>query len=523
MLKTSRRSFLVGVSAAAVLASTSGIKLAFGQDRRELRLGVNGLPGTLEPVNAISNTGPRIVHQIFDTLLTRDWFGNGAQGNGIELLPALAESWERVDDKSVRFKLRQGVMFHDGVELTAEDVAYTFSSERLWGDEAIKTIANGRNFSPNWDEPVVEDTYTVLLRTKTPSFLIEKYVASWLGNIVPKGYYKGLGPVEFGNKPIGTGPYKFVEFIAGDRVVLEANDAYWGEKPTASRITYQVVAEPATRVAGLISGEYDIITTLTPDDMALIEGYPDLEIRGTLIENVHMFTFNMNQEIFKSKALRRAMALAVNRPLLVEALWKNLAVIPNGFNFPSYGSSFDPERRPMEYNLEEAKRLVQESGYDGSPITYRTMGNYYANAVPALMMMIEMWKEIGVNVVPEIYAPGTTAKDEEVWIRNWSNGQWLTDGITTMVTEFGPGRGIQSRWGWQAPDEFNELAQKVMELPDGDERFAAFNRMRDIFEEEAPAVLLYQPFDVYGARKDVTWRPVTFETMELRADNLSFS
>lgn len=522
MLKTSRRSFLIGVSAAAVLASTAGVNIAFGQDRRELRLGVNGLPNSLEPVNGIGNAGIRIIHQIFDTLIARDWFANGANGDGHDLVPALAESWERVDDKSVRFKLRQGVKFHNGAEMTSEDVAYTFSSERLWGDEAIKVIPNGRNFSPNWDEPVIEDKYTVVLRTKTPSGLIEKYAASWLGPIVPKEYYKGIGAVEFGNKPVGTGPYKFVEFIANDRVVLEANDGYWADKPSAAKITYQVVAEPATRVAGLISGEYDIVTTLTPDDMALINGYPDLETRGTVIENVHLFTFNFNQPILQSKELRRALGLAINRPLIVEALWKNLAVIPNGFNFPHYGASYDPNRPAFKYDVEEAKRLVKESGYDGTPIKYRT-GTYYANSIPALMMMVEMWKEIGVTIVPDIAAPGVTVNDDQVWIRSWSNGQWLTDALTTMVSEFGPGRGIQKRWGWQAPAEFNELCDKVASLADGQERFDAFTRLRDIFDEEAPAILLYQPFDVYGARKDVGWRTVTFETMELRAKNLSFS
>lgn len=521
MLTTNRRKFMIGASVAA-LAATTSLTFAFAQERRELRIGVNGLPASLEPINGISNTGPRIIHQVFDTLIARDFFANGAPGNGSDLIPALAESWERIDDKSVRFKLRQKVLFHNGVEMTADDVAYTFSAERLWGDEAIKTVPNGRNFSPNWDEPLVEDRYTVVLRTKTPSYLIEKYLASWLGCIVPKDYYKSVGAVAFGSKPVGTGPYKFSELVANDRVVLDANDDYWGAKPTAAKITYQAVAEPATRVAGLISGEYDIITTLTTDDMALIDGYDDLETRGTLIENIHMFTFNMNQPIFKSKTLRRALALAVNRPLMVEALWKNQASIPNGFNFPHYGESYDENRRPLEYDLDEARRLVKESGYDGSPITYHTMGNYYANAVPALMMMIEMWKEIGVNVVPTIYAPGTTPNDADISIRNWSNGQWLTDGLTTMVSEFGPGRIIQKRWGWEAPAEFNELSDKVAELPDGPERSAAFNRMRDIFEEEAPAVLLYQPFDVYAARKDVNWKPVSFETMELRANNLSF-
>jgi peptide/nickel transport system substrate-binding protein len=505
-----------------VLASTTSLKFASAAERRALRIGVNGIPATLEPVNAISNVGPRIINQIFDTLIARDFFGNGAPGNGINLVPALAESWERIDGNSVRFKLRQKVMFHNGVEMTADDVAYTFSSERLWGPEAIKTIPLGAAYSLDFDEPVVEDKYTIVLRTKTPSHLTESYVASWMGRIVPKDYYKSLGAVGFGNKPIGTGPYKFVEFVAGDRVVVAANDSYWGAKPTASKITYQLVAEPATRVAGLISGEYDIVTTLTPDDMQLVNGYSDLETRGNVVENFHMFTFNMNQPVFQSKTLRRALSLVVNRELMVESLWKNKASIPHGFNFPNYGKTFDPNRRVMEYNVEEAKRLVKESGYDGSPITYHTMGNYYANATPALMMMIEMWKQIGVNVVPKVYAPGAAPKDQDSYIRNWSNGQWLTDAWATMVCEFGPKGQAQKRWGWKAPAEFNELCVKVSQLPDGKERFDAYNRLRDIFEEEAPAVILYQPYDVYAARKDVHWKPIGFEMMEFR-NNLNFS
>lgn len=132
MLTTSRRNFIIGASVAA-LATTTSMKFAFAQERRTLKIGVNGLPATLEPINAISNVGPRIVNQIFDTLIARDFFGNGAPGSRIGLVPALAESWERIDGNSVRFKLRQKVMFHNGVEMTADDVAYTFSSERLWG------------------------------------------------------------------------------------------------------------------------------------------------------------------------------------------------------------------------------------------------------------------------------------------------------------------------------------------------------------------------------------------------------
>ncbi|MCX5493718.1 ABC transporter substrate-binding protein [Kaistia dalseonensis] len=525
MLKTSRRDLLKGIAAAGVFGALPG-GLAHAADaagRPDLRIGANGLPRSLEPINGIGNTGIRILNQLYDTLIVRDFFHDGAAGDATALVPGLAERWERLDDRTVRFTLRQGVLFHNGVEMTADDVAFSFSSERLWGDAALKGVPNGRAFSPDFDEPVVESRYSVLIKTKTPSYLIEKFMASWVGRVVPRDYYRQLGAEGFGNAPVGTGPYKLAEFRPNDRVVIEAFDGYWGAKPTAARIIFQSVPEPATRVAGLISGEYDIVTTLTPDDMAMIQRFPNFETRGMNIENFQMFVFNMNQPIFKDNTLRRAMALAVNRPLLNQSLWHDMASLPRGFNFPHYGATYDPNRDFFRYDPAAARDLVKQSGYDGRELTYLTFGNYYANAVPAMMMMIEMWRDIGVKVVPLNVAQGSTVPNEQVYLRNWSNGMSLTDAATTLVTEFGPGRQVQTRHGWQAPAEFNELALKVMQIQDGPERSAAFSRMRDIFEAESPAVPLYRPFDVYAARKDVIWHPVSFEMMELRANNLKFA
>ena len=162
--KFNRRSVLAG---GAALAGASLLPMpAIAQSRPPLRVGGNGIRNTLEPINAISNVGVRVSNAIFDTLIKRDFFAGGAPGNGIALTPGIAESWERESDRAVLVTLRQGVKFHNGQEVTAEDVAYTFSEERLWGDEAIKSIPNGRNFSPDWDEPEIVSKYQVRLRTK---------------------------------------------------------------------------------------------------------------------------------------------------------------------------------------------------------------------------------------------------------------------------------------------------------------------------------------------------------------------
>lgn len=517
-----RRDVLLGAGV-ALGAATLPIPAVWSQSNRPaISVGANGIRNNLEPINAISNVGVRVSNAMFDTLIKRDFFADGANGNGTRLVPGLAESWERESDRAVLITLRPGVKFHNGQEMTADDVAYTFSEERLWGDEAIKQIPNGRNFSPNWDEPEVIDRYTVRLRTKTPSYQIEKFLASWIAWVVPRDYYANLGPEKFGLAPVGTGPYRFVELRADDRVVLEPFDDYWGGTPSAGEVQFISVPESAARVAGLLSGEYDIITTLTPDDMPLIDSRNGFDSRGLVIENFHMGCFQQDlNPALRDARLRRAIAYCVNRPVLNEVLWGNRADVPNGFNFDFYGATFDPERAPFRYDPDAARELLDQAGYNGEPIEYLAFTHYYANHANALLMMLEMWQDVGLNIKPRLEGNGQNWGKVDIF--NWSNGMQIPDAVCTMVTEFGPERSVQSRFGWQVPEEYGALSAEVEALPDGPERFAKFNRMRDIFEEEMPAIILYRPFDVYAARSDIGWRPVSFEMMDLRPYNLDFA
>lgn len=520
----SRRHLLAtGAAAAASAVVTPGIHApsVWAQGRRpDLRIAANGIRNTLEPINSISNVGVRVVNAVFDKLIARDFFANGAAGNSTALAPGLATSWKRENDRSVVFQLREGVKFHNGQEMTAEDVAFSFSEERVWGDAALKAIPFGRAFSPKWATPEVLGKYSIRLHTRTPSFLIEKFVSSWIGWIVPKDYYRELGADRFGLKPVGTGPYKFVELRADDHVVLEAFDGYWGDKPTAGTITFKSVPEPATRVAGLISGQYDIATTLTPDDAKLINTRNGYESRGVVIENVHLFVFNQkDHELLRDSRIRRAFSLAIDRNLLNQSLWGGQADVTKGFNVSAYGESYDANRAPFRFDPAMARKLLAEAGYDGRPIVYSTT-SYYANAVSALLIMQQMWKAVGLNVVANVAANFPSAKETQV--RAWSNGFAIPDAIAPAVMEYGPNRGVQQNYGWQAPEGFNQICDEVETLADGPERMAKLTKMRDVLEEEQPVVWMYRPYDVYGVRKGLTWRPVSFEMMELRSFNLKF-
>lgn len=520
MTTISRRKFLAAASAASTMAILSGPSLAQARQRPELTIAVQGLPVSLEPVNAISNVGNRISNAIFDTLIRRDFFSN-AEGSGVALVPAIASSWQREDDRTLRLTIADGVKFHNGRNVTAQDVAFSFSSDRIWGEKPM--VARGPLFSARFESVEAVDDKTVLMRTKAADYSLEKRLASWISWVVPEKEYREMGPDAFGQKPIGTGPYKFVEFVNGDRVVLEAFDDYYLGKPTASRVTFQVVPEVASRVAGLISGEYDMACALSPDNLAMLETQSHVEPRASQIENVHLYIYQSDAPVVSDRRIRQALNLSIDRDLLNKALWSGMAGVTNGFQIPQYGECYDADRPGFKHDPEKARALLKEAGYNGEKITFRTLNDYYVNSVAAIQMMMEMWKSVGLNVDMQILETWDQVLAKGLQMRNWSNGFQMPDAATPLTSDWGPGGSAQTTHGWKAPQEYNDLAARVASLPDGTERKQAFQRMLDIWEEEAPGAVLYRPVEIYGVRRNIGWKPVSFEFMDLRPYNLQFA
>lgn len=514
----SRRDLVVGT--AALAAATRLGPVSAQASRPNLRIAVQALPVTLEPVNAISNVGNRITNALFDTLIRRDFFADGS-GSATALVPAIASSWKREDGRTLTVTIADNIRFHSGEPVTAKDVAFSFSAERAWGPKPM--VPRGPLFSAEFESVEAIDGKTVRFRTKADDFSLEKRLASWIAWVVPEKRYRELGPEGFGLKPVGTGPYKLIEFIPGDRVVLEAFDDYYLGKPTAQRVTFQVVPEVATRAAGLISGDYDIVCALTPDNLPLLKGQPHVEARSAMIENVHLMVYQSNAPLLSDKRIRQALNLCIDRELINKTLWGGLAGITNGFQIPQYGASYDAKRPGFKLDPAAARELLKAAGYKGETLKFRTLNDYYVNSVAAIQMMQQMWKAAGLNVEIEILDQWSQVLAPGMQIRNWSNGFQFPDATTPLPTDWGPKGSVQNEHGWKAPEEFNTLAAKVRSLPDGEERKAAFQRLLDIWEDEAPGAVLYRPAEIYGVRSNIRWKPVSFEFMDLRPYNLAFA
>ncbi|MBV8168960.1 MAG: oligopeptide ABC transporter substrate-binding protein, partial [Alphaproteobacteria bacterium] len=313
-----RRRVLQGALAApAVLAPavlTSGA-LAQTDARPVLRIAVADLPPTLEPARELSNVGTRVIYSIYDTLIRRDFLG-AEDGGGTALKPHLATSWERRSSRELVVTLRDGVRFHNGDVLTADDVAFTFAEGRMWGD--APKFLEARAFFGVLDAVEALDARTVAFRTRAPDVLLEHRLASWAAQIVNRRAYEALGAERHALMPVGTGPYRVRRLAIGERLELDAFDDYWMGRPTARAVIFQSVPELASRTAGLASGEFDIITNVPPDQLGEIQRFRDAAPRSVVLANAHLLTFDQRGAAMADKRVRQALALAIDRPLLVE-------------------------------------------------------------------------------------------------------------------------------------------------------------------------------------------------------------
>lgn len=482
-------------------------------ERETLIVGVQGLPGAMDPTNELSNVGTRVTYSVFDMLIRRDFLDNN------KLVPSLAVSWERTSDTVLQLKLREGVTFHNGDPFTAEDVKFTFDRLRLPETKLVEA----QSYFASFKEVRVIDPLTVEIETNEPDPLLEKRLATWGSWIIPMNYHQSVGGDEaFAQAAIGAGPYKVVSLTPDDELVLERYDGYWGEKPPVRQIIFKVIPEASTRVTALINGEVQIITNIPPDQIATLEGATNATIKQIPLANMHVLRYNTKHPVLQNKLLRQAMNLAIDRQLLIDTLWGGKALALRGHQFEEYGDLYNPDRPYTAYDPEKAQQLVAESGYDGALINYETEANYYTNGLAAAEAIIEMWKAVGINAQVRLRQPGESIPAEESMVANWSNSSILADPDGALWRGWGQQSGVQKNY-WTAPEEFNQLGLAARTTLDTAVRFANYQQMLDIWEDEAPGTVLYVPVENYGVANDVLWEPYPFYYMDLRAYNLAFA
>ena len=514
MLGRRFRSAVRRISGLSLLALAIASAPASAEDR-EVVVAVQENPPQLAPVMIARNVAYRVLYSAYDTLLEIDYAGD------FKVIPGLATAWRRIDDRTIELDLRPGVKFHNGEEMTVEDVVFTFSSAHV--GEGTPAFETSRSYLGTIEAAEAVDGDTVRIRSVEPDPVLELRLASWMTQIVSKKAFEAAGSYEAWLKaPVGSGPFKIVEFVPDEVIVLEAHEDYWQGKPEVDRLVFRVVPELSARIAGLAAGDYDVITEVTPDQINTIEDYEGVEVVGGSILNPRTLNFDMEHPVLKDVRIRRALSLAIDRELIVSTLWHGRVDVPNGHQFPAYGPLYDPDRPALRYDPDKARALIKEAGYDGTVIPYRIRANYYPAEVPTAEVLTQMWRSVGLNIDLQVKESWGQVYQDPSGIGDVSDPALFPDPLASLWRLYGPNGWSAGQNSWSNP-RFNELGQILATKTDVKVRRDAFQKMLDIYEwEDPPGTILHVLGQFYGVSSGLQWTPYPVAYMDFRARNASF-
>ena len=539
-MDTTRRSLLL-TGAAAGLALP---RFTVGQtdQRPTMTVAVQKISNsnTLDDLREQSNVGTRMAIFFVERLIDLNYQG------ALEQRPGLAMSWRRIDERTVEATLRPGVRFHNGDVMTAEDVAFSFGPQRMMGETrptvqgrtlplsgSMVTTARvkelpkevppvARRLWPALDRVELVDAQTVRFVNATPDVTIEGRMSCRGSGIVSRRAFDEAGNwLDYARAPCGTGPYKVAEYKPDQSLLLVAHDEYWAGRPPLRAIRLVEVPEVAARVAGLLAGEYQFACDIPPDQITGIERSGQFEVQGARVPNHRLTTFDKNHAQLRDPRVRLAMAHAIDRQSIVDALWAGRTDVPRGLQWDFYGDMLVRDWTVPQYDVARARELVKAAGYNGDPIPYRLLNNYYINQVPTAQVLVEMWQQAGLNVQIEMKEnwsqifERTTARG----IRDWSNSAPFNDPVSSLVSQHGP-NGEQQQYGEYANDELNRLCVELETGTDRAKRREVFARLLQIAEREDPAYTVLHQNAVFTAKpKSVKWKVAPSFAMDFRAAN----
>jgi peptide/nickel transport system substrate-binding protein len=539
MNRITRRTALKTSLAAGAAFTLPRVAIAQADRRPTITVAVQQIlsSNTLEPLREQSNVGTRILTNYMETLIELDLQRN------LEMVPGLATEWRRIDDRTVELKLRQGVKFHNGDEMTADDVVFSFGPERMFGPGGGRAPSRplfGRVISDDTKElppevtaiakrlfPALErvepiDRYTVRFVNRVPDVTLEGRIARIGSNIASqRGFQEAKTWLEWARKPIGTGPYRIVEFKPDVSLTFEAFDEYWGGRPPIKELRFVVVPEVSSRINGMLSGQYHFACDIPPDQVKEVEKNARFEVSGGLITNHRLLCYDKQHVELRDPRVRLAMAHAIDRQLIVDALWAGRTRVPPGLQWEFYGDMFIADWRVPEYDPKKARELLKAAGYKGGVIPYRVLNNYYTNQVGTAQVMAEMWREVGINVELQMRENFSQIFDRTNprGVRDWSNSALFNDPVSSLVNQHGPS-GQQQQIGEWTNEEMNRLCGEIETSTDRAKRRAMFRRMLEIAEREDPAyTVLHQTANLTGKRKDIQWKSAPLFSMDMRARN----
>lgn len=440
--------------------------------------------------------------------------------NPLTFKPGLATEWKQVAPTTWELKLRQGVKMHDGTTMDAADVE--FSLNRVFHHEDPEFFSSWGRWHYNFKDVEVVDPTTVRIHThrEEPNFLT--LISARSAGIASKEHHETLGFDEAVLNPVGSGPYKVAEFVPDDLLVVERYGDYWGEKAPLEKVSFKLVEEVASRVTGLVNGEFDLVTNIPPDQAKALD-VGGVKTMGVTWPMFHVWIIAQNTPPTDDPRVRKAVRLCTDRQALVDGLWGGKAHLPTAHQFEEYGAPLFIENLSLiRHDADEARRLLKEAGYDGEPMVAQFPRSYYLYGDLAAQVIQQQWAACGINLQLEEV---DNLDYERLNFRAWSNPMYYPDPMGAMDTHWSPKSWTVQRnlWTPTHPD-WASTYETARYATDPARRKEAYGKLLELSELESGWLLLYEPHELYAMRDDISFEiPIAQRpyVLPLRAGEIS--
>lgn len=373
------------------LAAAAVLSIATAQDADPVRGGTMTIiqafsPKTLNPIIDPGGPGFQILDQVYENLTWVDREGN--------IIGVLATSWEQVDELTHVFHLRQGVKFHSGDEMTAEDVVFTF--EELYKPDSVATFRT--HFQRYMESAVAIDDYTVQFNLKEPWPIFMSFLRAPATKIVNKDFVLASNGAHGSSAWDGTGPYVMGDWVVDSSITLNRFEDYWDpELPYIDRLVYRLIPEPSTQFATMETGQAQVLLDPELSELPRYEAQPGLEVVSVPSNNTTVLSFATMKAPFDDVRVRQAVDLAVDRDMLVQIGLRGRGEVAHDF-FPSYHWAHDPTYQKVR-DVERARQLLQDAGYsNANPLRFTLITGNQNIFLDQAQIIQQNLAEIGVQV-----------------------------------------------------------------------------------------------------------------------------
>jgi peptide/nickel transport system substrate-binding protein len=484
----------------------------------DLTIGIAVEPDSLDPHVHNFGGNKTVMPNLFEGLTAVDAHDH--------LIPDLATSWKLIDDLTWEFTLRPNVTFSDGAPFTADDVAFTI-------DRALHiptTVADMAEYIKPIERVEVVNPTTVRFHTKAPFPLAPEYL-SVIGIVSHTRPNATTADYNSGAAAIGTGPFRFVSWARGDKLVLARNETWWRkDHPAWSNVTIRYIKNPASRLAALLAGDVALIDKLSVQDIDRVKQDHRFAVASALSDDLVGFVFdtqvrsspgitgndgqNLTVNPFRDRRVREAVSLGVDRDAIRDRIMNGQAAPDNQYMTKGqYG--YDPNLPPPRFDPAEARRLLTEAGYpNGFHLVDTCQNDRFTNDASICQAVAQMLTRIGILTTPEtmphaVWVPKVNRHDFSLCTYFWTvdTPEPSIMLISQLATpDPAKGRGAFNRGMYSNP-AFDSLLDKALVTMDRDAREQLMIQATDIAFRDYAVMPLHHQFNVEAMRTSIRHTP----------------